>query len=86
MKVCSAPRGRHRWWGDLAPLLLPGKGIMGYDLAIPATVIILLPAIVVAVFFVRKRAARKRLDFRKGTTYEEPQDEGTPSGSATHNR
>lgn len=49
---------------------------MGYDIAIPAAIAILLLAAVFATLFLRRRASRKRLDFRKGTTYEEPQDEG----------
>jgi hypothetical protein len=52
--------------------------IMGYDLAIPATVIIAVPGVIFATLFLQRRSEKKRLDFRKGTTYENPQDEDTP--------
>ena len=59
---------------------------MGYDIAFPAAIIILIPGIIFAVLFARRRREPKRLDFRKGTTYEKPQEEGTPESTMRDGR
>lgn len=59
---------------------------MGYDIAFPAAIIILVPGIIFAVLFAQRRRERKRLDFRKGTTYEKPQEEGTAESTIRNER
>ena len=52
---------------------------MGYDIAIPAGLLIAGVSAVLAVLLAKRRIRQKRLDFEKGTTYELPQEEGAPA-------